>query len=75
MPAPIAVVLSIALLAVHARAAEAPGASPWEEDDRAETQEAEDRGAPEAELAPDALLLGGEDREPVALDDDLDAVE
>ena len=75
MPAHVAAVLSIALLAVHARGADGAGEVPWDDGARAALDEAEDRGAPEAELAPDALLLGGEDREPVVLDDDLDAVE
>jgi hypothetical protein len=73
MPAHVAAVLSIALLSVRARASDGAFEQPWDDGAPAALEEAEDRGAPEAELALDALLLGEDPA--LALDEDLDAVE
>lgn len=69
MPAHVAAVLSIALLSVHARAS-----VPWDDGVRAELDEVEDRGAADAELTPEALLIQA-DRDRVLLEDERDALE
>ena len=69
MPAHVAAVLSIALLSVQARAS-----VPWDDGVRAELDEVEDRGAADAELTPEALLIQA-DRDRVLLEDERDALE